>query len=121
MKKIALIVLFILVLTLFVSCYLTEAVTKTLTEEEQNLEGVKMTAIVKSISDKIEVEVIEGEYGASGIYMVNFSSDTVFTDSDNVQLTVSDVEVGDVIEITYSGQVMLSYPPQIVALKVQIK
>ncbi len=113
MKKIILIASVVLVLTLLVSCYLTE--------EEQNMEGVKMTAVIKSIGDKIEVEVIEGEYEASGIYWVNVSFDTVYTNANNVRLSLSDLNVGDVVEITYGGQVMMSYPPQIVAVKIQIK
>ena len=50
-----------------------------ISEEEQNMEGVKMTAIVKNIGEKIEVEVVEGEYDASGIYWVNVSDETVYT------------------------------------------
>ncbi len=113
MKKIILIVSVVLVLALLVSCYITE--------EEQNMEGAKMTAVIKNIADKIEVEVIEGDYNVSGIYWVNISSDTVFTDENNVRLSLSDLNVGDIIEITYSGQVALSYPPQISARKIQIK
>ncbi len=113
MKKIAFIASILLVLALVTSCYITE--------EEKNLEGVKMTAIIKNIDDKIEVEVIEGQYGATGIYWVNFSDDTVFTNAEGVRLSVSSLKVGDTVEITYGGQVMMSYPPQIVALKIEIK
>ena len=113
MKKIILIVSVVLVLSLLVSCYITE--------EEQNMEGAKMTAVIKNIADKIEVEVIEGDYNVSGIYWVNISSETVFTDENNVRLSLSNLKVGDIIEITYSGQVALSYPPQISARKIQIK
>ena len=113
MKKIILIVSVVLILALLVSCYIIE--------EEQNMEGAKMTAVIKNIEDKIEVEVIEGDYNVSGIYWVNISSDTVFTDENNARLSLSDLKVGDIIEITYSGQVALSYPPQIYAKKIQIK
>ena len=113
MRKLAFVTLILLVLAFATSCYISE--------EEQNMEGVKMTAVIKSIGEKIEVDVIEGEYGASGIYMVNVSDKTVYTDSSNVRLSLASLKVGDTVEITYSGQVMLSYPPQIVALKIQIK
>ena len=113
MKRISLIAYVLLVVALLVSCYITE--------EEKNMEGVKMTAVIKNIGDKIEVEVIEGEYEVSGIYWVNFSSDTVFTNADDVRLSISDLKVGDVVEITYGGQVAMSYPPQISAKIIQIK
>lgn len=113
MKKIIFIASVLLALALVTSCYLTE--------EEKNMDGVKMTAIIKNIGDKIEVEVIEGQYGVSGIYWVNVSGDTVYTDTNNVRLPASALKVGDTVEITYGGQVMMSYPPQIVALKIQIK
>ncbi len=83
--------------------------------------NVKMTAIVKSIEDKIEIEVISGEYGAEGIYWVNYSDETVFTNSENASLSISDLKVGDTVEITYGGQVAMSYPPQIFAKKIEIK
>ena len=91
MKKIAFIASILLVLVLVTSCYITE--------EEKNLEGVKMTAIIKNIDEKIEVEVIEGQYGATGIYWVNFSDDTVFTNAEGVRLSVSSLKVGDTVEI----------------------
>ena len=118
MKKIIVVASVLLVLVfLFVSCYEDEAKP---TMADDGI-GVKMTAIVKNIGDKIEVEVIEGEYDASGIYWVNYSSETVFTNVDNVYLSVSDLKVGDTIEITYGGQVAMSYPPQIFAKKIVIK
>ena len=82
---------------------------------------VKMTAIIKNIDDKIEVEVIEGEYGAFGIYWVNIGSDTIYLDENGSSIKKSSLKIGDTVEITYGGQVMMSYPPQIVAQKIQIK
>ena len=80
-----------------------------------------LNAVVTTVNEKIEVEVIEGDYGASGIYWVNFSSDTTFVNANNQTISSSDLKAGDIIEITYSGQVALSYPPQIYAKKIQIK
>ena len=88
---------------------------------DENVEGVKMTAIIKSIDDKIEVDVVEGDYGASGIYWVNVGSDTVYLDKNGNRTVKAFLKVGDTVEITYGGQVMMSYPPQIVALKIQVK
>ena len=120
MKKIILIVSVLLLLALLVSCYSDEEGKQTMVEDSTG-ETVKMTAIVKNIEDKIEVEVIEGEYEVSGIFWVNVSSDTVYLNAEGIILNASNLKVGDVIEITYSGQVALSYPPQIFAKAIQIK
>ena len=77
---------------------------------------VKMTARVTAIGDKIEVEVIESEY-TSGPYHVITSDDTVFQ-KNGIKINRDGIKVGDTVEIYYSGQVMLSYPPQIVAHKI---
>ena len=90
-------------------------------EEVELVDGAKMTAVIKSVSEKIEVDVIEGDYEVSGIFWVNIGSDTVIVNQNGIRVTKSSLKVGDVIEITYSGQVMLSYPPQIVALQIQVK
>ena len=84
-------------------------------ETQGFVDGTKMTAEIIAIGDKIEVEVIEGEYGASGIYWVIVSSDAVLETSDGKPINISDLSAGDRIAIIYSGQVMMSYPPQIVA------
>ena len=88
--------------------------------EQGNRESVKMTATVKNISDKIEVEVIEGEYGASGIYWVITYDETAFAGKDGEKITRADLKVGDTVEILYGGQVMMSYPPQIVAGRITV-
>ena len=77
-----------------------------------------MIAEILAIGDKIEVEVIEGEYGASGIYWVNFNEKTPIVSKNGGALALADLSVGDQVEITYNGQVMMSYPPQIVARKI---
>ena len=88
----------------------------------QRNEGFVLKAIVKSTSDpnRIEAEVIESDY-AFGIYWVLTSGDTVFYSADGVAVSRDAIKVGDTVEITYGGQVMMSYPPQIVASKIQIK
>ena len=87
----------------------------------QRNEGFVLKAIVKSTSDpnRIEAEVIESDY-AFGIYWVLTSGDTVFYSADGVAVSRDAIKVGDTVEITYGGQVMMSYPPQIVASKISV-
>ena len=80
--------------------------------------GAKMRATIIAIAEKIEVEVIDGDYGASGIYWVIIGDNAIITDSDGSKITVDSLKPGDKVEILYSGQVMMSYPPQIVAKKI---
>ena len=87
--------------------------------QEAGAEGeVKMTAEVTAIGDRIEVEVIEGEYGAEGPYHVIVGDGATFSDANGNAIAKGDIKAGDTVEIYYSGQVMLSYPPQIVAVKI---
>lgn len=89
-----------------------------LTGPSEDIDGAKMTAEVVFVGEKLEVNVIEGEYGASGPYWVITSPETVIIDSSGRR--ISKLNVGDKIEIIYSGQVMMSYPPQIVAKKITL-
>ena len=114
MKKTLICIVFLLMASMFVSCDI-------LPNGEQNMNGTKMKATITAISDtRIEVEVIEGEYGATGPYSVITSTDTSILDAEGKHISLSSLSVGDTIEITYSGQVMLSYPPQIVAIKIKL-
>lgn len=83
-------------------------------------EDFVLKAKVKSVDspDRIEVEVIESDY-AFGIYWVLTGENTVFLDEGGNSITRSDIKAGDTVKITYGGQVMMSYPPQIVAHKIQ--
>lgn len=81
----------------------------------------KMTARITAVAEKIEVDVIEGAYGATGPYWVNTSDTTVYRDKDGTTIKRRNLCEGDTVEITYSGQVMMSYPPQIVALSITKK
>lgn len=88
-------------------------------ESEQPDDKFKLLAMVKNLGEKLEVEVIESEY-AFGEYWVITPSDIKYTDKDGNEISREDLTVGDKIEITYRGQVMMSYPPQIVATGVKI-
>ena len=82
-------------------------------------EEFKMLAMVKNIDEKIEVEVIESDC-LFGIYWVIVGEQTQFFENGN-NIDRSKLKAGDKIEIKFSGQVMMSYPPQIVAHKITIK
>lgn len=82
-------------------------------------DAFSMKATILHIGDRIEVNVTEAEY-AEGLYWVITSDATVYLDRDGGRITRSDLKVGDEIEIRYSGQVMMSYPPQIAAARIRI-
>ena len=77
-----------------------------------------MKARITAINDRIEVEVIESEY-ASGILWVNTSEETLILDEKGERIELADLAVDDVIEIAYTGQIMMSYPGQIVGQAVR--
>lgn len=93
---------------------------------DDNVDGTKpgsdfkMTAIITELGDKIAIDVIESEY-TSGIHWVIIADATEFYAKDGSAITRSDLKVGDTVEILYSGQVMMSYPPQIVAARFTVK
>lgn len=74
-----------------------------------------LKAKVISVNDRnIEVEVIESDY-AFGVYWVLTNESTVYFDKDGSSINRVDIKPDSTVEITYGGQVMMSYPPQIVA------
>lgn len=78
-----------------------------------------LKAIVKNVtSEHIEVEVIESDY-AFGIYWILTSGETKYLNSNGSYIQRSNIKIGNTIEITYSGQTMLSYPPQVVAYTIK--
>ncbi|MBQ8528264.1 MAG: DUF3221 domain-containing protein [Clostridia bacterium] len=87
--------------------------------EDEN-SRVKMTAVVEGVGQKLEVTVTDSEY-TFGIHWVITPDSTVYLDASGEPISRSDIKVGDTVEIWYSGQVMLSYPPQIVAHKIIAK
>ena len=114
MKKIIHISLLMLVTSLLFSCSFFE-------RGVDNITGVKMIAEIKAIhQNRIEVEVVSGDYEATGPYSVITNTETVFLNAEGTRISMSKFKVGNTIEITYGGQVMLSYPPQIVARKIQL-
>ena len=79
-----------------------------------------LTGIVKSVSDYVEIDVIDSDY-AFGIYWVNISENTKLLDASGNAISLSDIKVWDTVEIVYNGQTMMSYPPKIVARRITVK
>ena len=88
----------------------------------ENPEGEEFSMIAKivRIEEKIEVTVTESPV-ADGPYLVITSENTVYKNAKGKKIARKNLAVGDSITITYSGQVMMSYPPQIVALSIQLQ
>ena len=74
----------------------------------------EMEAVVLELGEKITVDVTKSEY-TSGVHLVIPSENVAVSDAKGNALSLSDIGVGDKLRIVYNGQVMLSYPPQIVA------
>lgn len=81
---------------------------------------VKMTARISEVGEYVVVEVIESEYTV-GTHWVITSEDTVFIGRGGERISRGALCSGDTVEISYNGQVMLSYPPKIVAKKIALK
>ena len=112
MKKYLALVLAILAL-LMVGCTPTDS-----TPIPENGAFVLKGTVKANNQNQLEVEIIESDY-ASGIYWVLINDSTQFTDAEGSKILRSSLSVGDTVEITYGGQVMMSYPPQIVAKKIK--
>lgn len=70
-------------------------------------------------SQEVEMEIVDSEI-AFGLYRVLISGETTFYGVDGVKIDRDSLEVGDIIEVVFSGQVMMSYPPQIAAKRIYI-
>ena len=80
---------------------------------------LKAKVTAQASDGRIEVEVIDSDY-AFGIYWVLINNETRFLDQGGGSISAEDIKVGDTVEISYGGQVMMSYPPQIVAKKIKL-
>ena len=110
MKKLYGLILLIAIAIILVGCS---------ADDGSDIEGVKMKARVTALTEYIEVEVLESEY-TFGIHWVITSDETVFVNSNGNTIRRSSLSVGDTLEIIYSGQVMMSYPPKIAARKITV-
>lgn len=69
--------------------------------------------------DYIEVEIVDSDY-AFGVYWVRTGVQTVYLNNNGGIVSRSDVKAGQTLNIVYSGQTMMSLPPQIVAWSITI-
>ena len=113
MKKI---IAFLLLLSLFALA--AAACEEAENEDTPTDDRFVMSATVTELGDKILVEVTESEY-ATGAYLVILSDTVSLTDKKGKEIGRDDIAVGDTVKITYTGQVTMSIPPQIIALKIQ--
>lgn len=81
--------------------------------------GFELTAEIISLSDgRVEMNVTEAKY-AEGLYIALIGDKTkIFDEADN-EISSDGLGAGDIIKVEYSGQVMMSYPPQIAALSIR--
>lgn len=75
---------------------------------------VTMEATILQVGDTILVEVTKSDY-AFGEYILHVNNETKFYGENGNKISKSDLAVGNSIKVNYSGQVMLSIPPQVVA------
>ncbi len=79
----------------------------------------KMIATVENTDDGLLVNVTEAEY-AEGPYYIVYNEKTPVFSANGEKISVDKLSVGDVVEIYYNGQVMMSYPPKVVARKITV-
>lgn len=86
-------------------------------------DGVKyqLKARVNAVNEKIEVEIIESPDGSVGPLWIITSDTTKYYGKDGKAIARADIAVGDTVTVSYSGQVMMSYPGQIVAYSITVE
>lgn len=75
---------------------------------------ITFIAEIVSLEEKFLVSVLESEY-TSGEHILITNEKTQYLDSNGNKIEKNSLNKGDKIKVNYSGQVMLSYPPQVVA------
>ncbi len=87
---------------------------------ESNPQGEEyvLTGRILAIGDKIEIDITSGEY-AYGIYHIIYTSAEI-SDRDGNHISISSLKTGDEIRVIYGGQVMMSYPPQVAAIRISL-
>ena len=76
---------------------------------------------VTNLGDKtaLEMEIVDSTI-AFGPYRVLIGDTTAFYGVNGEKIDREEIKLDDVIEVVFSGQVMMSYPPQIAAKRVYI-
>lgn len=90
-------------------------------EEKNDKDEFFFRAVVRSneYTGYFLAEVIDSEV-AFGEYRVNVGSNTTILGKNGESLTQKDLKPGDIIEIIFPGQVMMSIPPQISATRIEV-
>ena len=90
-------------------------------EEKNDKDEFFFRAVVRSneYPGYLFVEVLDSEV-AFGEYRVNVGSNTTILGRNGESLTQEDLKVGDIIEIIFPGQIMMSNPPQIAAIRIEV-
>ena len=107
MKKTALILVMILILSALAGCS----------------GGVTFSATINEASyGNILVAPVEGseELSSSDLFSINITDTTKIIDALGKKTDQSSLEVGQTVEITYNGMIAESYPAQITADKIKI-
>lgn len=115
MRKISIFLCFLLLLPVFLGCEPNDD-----TQGKKEEDAFYFYGTVLSTEHPLAVDVTESDY-AFGIYHVITDDATQYLDEKGRTLTREDIRVGDTVKVVYGGQVMLSYPPQVVAKKIQIE
>ena len=68
---------------------------------------------------EMEMEIVDSTI-AFGPYRVLIGDSTTFYGVNGEEIDRETIELDDIIEVVFSGQVMMSYPPQIAAKRVYI-
>lgn len=119
MKNKILALILLTVMLLAVGC---KPDTKNDIPSEKNPDGdYAFKGVVTSLDNDryIEMEIVDSDI-AFGIYWVLLSENTVFVNREGLPSDRDMLELGDKIEVTFSGQVMMSFPPQISAWKITL-
>ncbi len=80
---------------------------------------VTMEAKILNVNNNLLVEVTKSEY-AFGEYVLLLNDATKYYNKNGNAISKQNLAVGDIIKVEYSGQVMLSIPPQVVAHKITV-
>ena len=115
MKKINILLLIMLSAFLLISCEHNNT-----DDETIPVGGTKMSGVVTDVGDRIAILVSEGAYKDQPIHVL-INSNTSFLNKNGNKTTKDSINIGDKIDVTFSGQVMMSYPGQISAIKIEIK
>ncbi len=91
-------------------------------DDDMVSENIKaeMVAEILEINDTILVEIKDSEY-LTGKCTIILHEDISYVSNNGGKISKSNLKIGDTIKIGYGGQVMLSYPPQVVAYVIELK